>query len=637
MNYQFNAERKEASKYVREQNKAVLSKYNFDEKQDFDFANRGFIATIDEPDIKEESGRAVVILNEFGDNLNIEPENAPDTVNPSLWRQLKLTNIHGLFKVCDDVYQVRSFDIANLTAIRGEKGWVIIDALTSCETSKTAFDLLCKHVEKLPITAIILTHSHADHFGGIRGLVTHEDVESGRVQIIAPHNFTYEVSAENVIAGNAMGRRAQYQLGTKLQRDFKGSLGQGLGSLISTGKITLIKPTTELPQEEKIEMKIDGVDFIFTEAQNTEAVSEFICYMPKLKVLCSAEVANRTQHNLLTVRGAQIRSSHKWAKVVDRTLELFGNDVEYIVGTHHWPVFGHDESIDFLASVRDAYLFLHNETMRLVNLGATIKELPFLFEYPEEILKKWYTHGYYGHEKHNTKAIYQFYLGWYDGNPSTYLELPTEESGKYFIEMMGGADAVVEKCAKYMEEGKFLWVAEALNKVVFAEPNHQNAKFMLADALEQIGYTEESGIRRNAYVKGAQELRDGVGTVQPLGFSDDLLIGLTAEQILDFIAIRFDHKKVTGDIKIKFDFVDLKETRILELTKNKVLHNKISNEDAILSVTGSKKAILGLLGSPDPKVLIESGAVKVEGDMGQLKVLGSACDTFTPDFNVVTP
>ncbi len=636
MNYQFSAERKEASKYVKEENKAVLKKFNFDEKQDYDFANRGFIATIEDPEIKDANGTPVIALNEFDYTRTIDPKDAPDTVNPSLWRQLQLTSIHGLFKVCDDVYQIRNFDLANMTAIKGKTGWILIDVLSSGETAKAAYDLLCKHVADLPIKAVIYTHSHLDHFGGIRGLVTDEDIEAGRVEIIAPHNFTYEASAENVIAGNAMGRRSQYQAGFKLARDEKGTLGLGLGAIVSRGKITLIRPTKELPQEERIELNLDGVDFVFTEAQNTEAVSEYVIYMPKLKVLCSAEVANRTQHNLLTVRGAQIRSCHKWAQVVDRALQMFGNDVEYIVGTHHWPVFGHDESVDFLASVRDAYLFLHNETMRLINLGATINELPFLFEFPEEILKKWYTHGYYGHEKHNTKAIYQFYLGWYDGNPSRYLELPTEESGKYFIEMMGGADAVVEKCAKYMDEGKFLWVAEALNKVVFAEPNHQNAKFMLADALEQIGYIEESGIRRNSYLKAAQELREGLGVVQTLGLSDDLLAGLTAEQILDFIGVKFNHKKVSGDIKIKFDFLDLKETRILELTKNKVLHNCASNGDALLTITGNKIAILGLLNSPDPKAMIESGAVKVDGDVAQLKVLGDACEKFTPDFNVVT-
>ncbi|WP_250674066.1 alkyl sulfatase dimerization domain-containing protein [Paraclostridium ghonii] len=633
--YNFNKETKNASPFVVKKNEEVYNLLDFDNRKDFEDAKKGFIANLDDNLIYDDDGNVVydIKMNSFVDEMD-----APNTVNPSLWRQCKLTNYSGLFKVRDGVYQIRNFDLANITAIRGNTGWILIDVLTCGETAKAGVDLLKKHVEDLPIKAVIYTHSHLDHFGGIKGVVSQEEVDNGEVEIIAPYNFTFETGSENVIAGNAMGRRAHYQAGFSLERSSKSGVGSGLGSGVATGKVTLIQPTLELKDELHSKLTIDGVDFEFTECNETEAVSEFVMFVPKYETLCTSEVACHTLHNLLTPRGAQIRSSLKWARSIDNMIRLYGDRTEYVVASHHWPTFGHYDCIDFLEKQRDIYLYLHNETVRLINHGVTIRELPHEFKLSEELEKTWHTRGYYGHINHDVKAIYQFYLGWYDANPSTYLEVHPTKAGENLIEMMDGVDNILDKCSKYMDKGDFYWVAEVLNKVVFANPDNEKARYMLADALEQIGYMEESGVRRNMYLQGAYELRNGVTVKSGLGLHEDLMLGLTPEQILDFIGIKYNSQNATNEkIKIKFNFIDCDETRILELTKNRVLNNFKGNEDSILTINGSKLTIVELFTASNPKDMLESGNVTFDGDLSQLQLLASSCDNFEYNFPIVTP
>ncbi|MGL5328986.1 MAG: alkyl/aryl-sulfatase [Peptostreptococcaceae bacterium] len=636
--YTYNSETKQASSFVSNKNKEIYNLLDFNNKKDFEDATKGFIATLDDSLIKDENGNIVydTKIHSFLDE--IDEMDSPSSVNPSLWRQGRLTNLNGLFKVREGVYQIRSFDLANITAIRGNTGWILIDVLTCGETAKAGMDLLRKHVEDLPIKAVIYTHSHLDHFGGIKGIVTQEEVDNGEVQIIAPYNFTFETGSENVIAGNAMARRADYQGGFSVERSSTGGVGIGLGAGCASGKVTLIKPSLELNNELHTKLTIDGIDFEFTECNETEAVSEFVIFVPKYDTLCTSEVACHTLHNLLTPRGAQIRSSLKWAKSIDNMIRLYGSRTEYIVATHHWPTFTNEDCIDFLEKQRDIYLYLHNETVRLINNGVTIKELPYEFKLSPELEKSWHTRGYYGHINHNVKAIYQFYLGWYDANPSTYLEVHPSEAGEKLIDMMDGVENILNKCEKYIANGDYHWVAEILNKVVFARPEDEKVKFMLADTLEQIGYMEESGIRRNMYLQGAYELRNGISQKGGLGLSDDLMVGLTPEQILDFIGVRYNALNASNNkIKIKFNFTDLNETRILELTNNRVLNNFISNEDALLTLSGNKLEIVGLFTSANPSEILAKGTIKTEGNLSQLQLLASSCDKFAPNFPVVTP
>lgn len=637
MNYEFNTEKKDASKYVIEKNKEVLTKFNFADKEDFDFATRGLVAEFDKDMIYNEDGTRAFDLKRFEFLNEYDPENAPSTVNPSLWRQGVLNNYNGVFKVNENVYQVRGTDTANMTAIRGKSGWILIDVMTSMATAKASFEFLKKTVEDMPIKAIIYTHSHADHFGGVRGLITDEQVKNGEVAVIAPENFTYESGSEMVIAGNAMKRRTTFQYAAGVEASPRGTVGVGLCNELTTGIVSLIAPSTELPCEEEVHLDVDGVKFIFSEASETEAVSEFVMYMPEYKTYCSAEITNRTQHNLLTPRGAQIRSSLKWGKVIDRTLRLFGNDMDYMVGTHHWPVFGNEKCKEFLENSRDLYLFLHNETVRKFNNGVTIKELPFEVQLSDELLSVWYTHGYYGALEHNVKAIYQYYLGFYDGNPSTYLELPSAESGKLFAEMMGGVDNTLNKCAEFLERGEFLWVAEVLNKIVFAYPENRNAQLMLADTLEQIAYTEESGARRNCYVKAVDELRKGKPEDSGIKIGEEMLVGLSPEQILDFLGTKYNYKIAKGSINIKFVFEDLNETRMLTSTKNGVLFNYVENEDAKLTISASKINMVSLLMGLGAEKLIESGKIKLLGDKSQLEILLTSLENSNPNFAIVTP
>ena len=640
MVYEFSTSRKDASKFTEAANKEMISKLDFDDRRDYELIERGFIATWDEDTIKDEKEDVVWDFKRLDLFKEKEDVDARASVNPSLWRQGKLLSRHGLFKVTDGVYQVRNFDLANMTAIRGETGWIIVDPLTCKETAAAALSMIRKYVEDLPVTGVYLTHSHLDHFGGIHGVIENdEDVRSGKLPLIAPHNFTFETGAENVIAGPMMNRRSVYQGGTPLNYDERGTLGAGLGASVATGEVGLIEPNQELEGLEHEEVTIDGVKFIFSEANDTEAVSESLFYVPKYKAICGAEVISRTQHNLLTPRGAQIRSSLKWAKVINRMIEKFGSEAETFFSTHHWPEFGNENVLKFLEQQRDIYFYLHNETMRLINSGVTISELPYEFELTEELEKAWHTRGYYGHQWHNTKAIYQYYLGWYDGNPATYREVAPKVEGQNLVKLAGGIDQLIDKAVESFEDGEYLWTAQLLGKVVFAYPENEKIRLLLADAFEQQGYQEESGIRRNMYLQGAKELRQNRVDTDIFTISEELSAGLTPEQLLDFLGVRFDSSVDLPQLKINLNFTDVKEKRNLEITPNRVLINRSGfNSGATVTLEGSKLILLAAVtGLQSVENLESDGALKIDGDKNTINQLQSALVTFGIDIPIVTP
>jgi len=641
--YDFNGNRKNASNFTENTNKEFISKLDFQDHRDYELVEKGFIATWDEDTIRNEDGEVVWDFKRLDLFNSHEDVDAPPEVNPSLWRQGKLLNKHGLFKVTDGIYQVRNFDLANMTAIRGETGWIIIDPLTCTETAAAALSMIKEHVEDLPVTGVYITHSHLDHFGGIHGVIDNpEDVRSRKIPLIAPYQFTYHTAAENVFAGPIKDRRLIYHSGTPLIYDEKGTVGMGLGPSMATGEAGLIEPNHELEGLEKEELVIDGVKFIFSEAMETEAVSESLFYVPKYKALCGAEVITKTQHNLLTTRGAQVRSSLKWAKVINRVIDMFGQDVEFFFTTHHWPEFGNKNIVAFLEQQRDLYLYLHNESLRLINSGVPIHELPHKFKFTEELEQAWHTRGYYGHQWHNTKAVYQYYIGWFDGNPATLREVPAKVEGGNLVKLAGGLDNLINNAVESFENGEYLWTTQLLGKVIFAHPDNEKVRFLLADALEQQGYQEESGSRRNIYLQGAKELRQGSVDANVFGFEVlELTAGITPEQLLDYLGVAFDSKKAADlkELKINMNFTDNQEKYHLEVTPNRVLTNHTGfNKEATVTLEGSKLVVLGALsGLESMEKLESSGELKVIGDKNTINRLQSALIIFKPDMSIVAP
>lgn len=641
MNYNFNKNRKKATRFTENVNQEIISKLDFDDHRDFELVERGFIATWHEDEIKDKNGKVVWSFKDLELFDSHDDVDAPAEVNPSLWRQGKLLSKHGLFKLTEGIYQVRNFDLANMTAIRGETGWIIIDPLTCTETAAAALSMIKKYVEDIPVTGVYITHSHIDHFGGIHGVIDNEeDVRSGKIPLVAPKDFVYYTAAENIFAGPIKDRRLIYHSGTPLIYDEKGTVGLGLGPSMGTGEVGLIEPNHELKGLEHEELVIDGVKFIFSEAMDTEAVTESLFYLPKYKALCGAEVISKTQHNLLTTRGAEVRSSLKWAKVINRMIEKFGQKVEYFFSTHHWPEFENKNILEFLEHQRDTYLYLHNESLRLINSGVTLHELPHKFKFTDELEKAWHTRGYYGHQWHNTKAVYQYYLGWFDGNPSNFRDVLPEVEGKNLVKLAGGMDNLIQQAVESFENGEYLWTAQLLGKVIFAYPNNEKVRFLLADALEQQGYQEESGSRRNIYLQGVKELRTKNVDSNVFSFSMELSAGVTPEQLLDFMGVSFDVKKALNlkGLKINLNFTDNKEKHHLEVTPNRVLANHPGFvEDATVKMTGSKIDILAsLMGIQDLDEFESKGLLIIEGDRKTINQLQSALIIFKPDIPIVT-
>ncbi|MFF2452538.1 alkyl/aryl-sulfatase [Isoptericola sp. NPDC058082] len=625
---------KPATPTITAQQRALLDSLPFSDRQDFEDATRGLVARRTPNAITAADGRVVW----DNDTYSFLTGDAPDTVNPSLWRQSQLVAEQGLFAVAEGIYQVRGFDLSNVTFIEGETGVIVLDPLIATETAAAALALYREHRGDRPVTGVIYTHCHVDHFGGVKGVTTQEDVDAGRVPVVAPAEFTEHAVAENVYAGTAMARRAGYMYGAALARGPQGQVGAGLGQTTSTGSVSLITPTLDITYTGQ-EETVDGVRMVFQMAPGTEAPAEFLVYFPDHRALCAAEDATHTLHNLLTLRGAVVRDPHAWANYLTETIDLFGADLDVVFASHHWPTWGRDRAVEYLALQRDLYAYLHDQTLRLLNQGFTGAEIAEQLELPPVLENAWHARGYYGSVSHNVKAIYQRYMGWYDGNPAHLWQHPPVEQGKRYVEFMGGADAVVEKARASFDAGDFRWVAEVLTHVVFAQPDHAGAKELLADTFEQLGYGAENGTWRSVYLSGATELRDGSFGTPTATAAPDIISALTPAMLFDAIAIQVDGPRA-WDERLTIDVVltDSGERYRLWL-RNGVLTYSAATQagDADLTLTTTTRALPALaLGGVTPDGLADAG-IQVDGDAAVLGRLTAVLDPGDPDFAIVTP
>ncbi|MBI4804854.1 MAG: MBL fold metallo-hydrolase [Desulfovibrio sp.] len=626
----------QATKAANEKLKALL---DFGDMRDFEEASRGFIAPLpNDGVIKNSSGQTAWDLRPYA--FIERTEIAPDTVNPSLWRQCRLVMKGGLFKVTDGLYQVRNADVSNLTIYEGKTGIILADPLVSAETAKAALELYYAHRPRKPVVAVLYSHSHTDHYGGVRGVVDENDVKAGKVKIIAPVGFMEAAVAENVLAGTAMGRRAMYMYGNLLEPSPVGQVGSGLGLTLSSGTITLIAPTDLITRTGQV-MNIDGLDFEFMMAPDTEAPAEMHWYVPKMKAVTAAENCCHTMHNIYTLRGAKIRDPLSWSKYLDQTLALWGDKAEIMYGMHNWPVWGGDRVREVLSLGRDGYRFINDQTLRMANHGMRPDEIAEAIAFPQSLERHWAMRGYYGTLRHNVKGTYVKYLGWFDGNPANLNVLPPVDAAKRYVEYMGGADKILKKAKSDFEKGEYRWVAEVMNKVVFAEPGNKAARELAADALEQMGYQAESGPWRNFYLTGAKELREGM---KPLtggkSASVDILRGLSPDQIFDALAVRLNAEKAEGKrLAINFIFPDLKEKFSLSLENCALSHRANAQApDPDATVTLPREVFLGvLLGKTTLAKEMEAGRASVQGKIGALAELLAMGDAVNPWFAIVTP
>ncbi len=605
------------------------------DQRDFEDATRGKLAELSDPLVKAADGHIVWDTRAF-DFLMSE---APDTANPSLWRNQQLQHAQGLFKVIDGIYQIRGYDIANMTLVEGDTGWIVIDTLTTAPMARAGLKLAMDTLKgSKPVVAVIYTHSHVDHFGGVRGVVDEADVHSGKVKIIAPDEFMEHAIAENVLAGNVMSRRAQYMYGAELPAGAQGALGTGLGMQLSADVPGLIAPT-HIIRKTGEELTIDGVRIQFQMAMGSEAPSEFMFYFPDKKALCLSEVATRLMHNIYTLRGAQARDALRWSKYINETMDLFP-DAEVAFGSHHWPTWGKDRIRAFLANQRDTYRFLHDRALHLANHGLVMDELGSETFVPEALAADSRSRGYYGSLSHNLRGVYNFYLGYYDGNPATLHPLPPVERAKRYVAAMGGEEAVLAVGRKAFAEGDYRWVAELVNHVVFANPDNAEARALQADALEQLGYQAESAPWRNNYLVGALELRKGPQASAIASSSPDTVRAMPNELLFDYIAIRLDHTSTDGlKAAVQMVFTDLNETWALELS-NSVLNNTrgrvLQNPDVTITLT--RPALFAmLLQGKKLSELAQVGMVTVEGNPQAFDALMTNVVDFPPLFNIVTP
>ncbi|KQR10995.1 alkyl/aryl-sulfatase [Cellulomonas sp. Leaf334] len=613
---------------------ALLESLPFADRQDFEDATRGLVGRREPNVVTAQDG---TVLWDNASYAFLQGD-APETVNPSLWRQSTLVATDGLFEVVPGIYQVRGADLSNITFVEGDSGVIVIDPLISKETAAAAMELYREHRGTRPVVAVIYTHSHVDHFGGVKGVTSQEDVDSGRVRIYAPEGFVEHAVSENVYAGTAMGRRAGYMYGAALARDPRGGVGAGLGQTTSTGTVTLIEPT-DLITTTGHEEVIDGVRIVFQMAPGTEAPSEMLFYFPDHKALCAAEDATHTLHNLLTLRGAVVRDPHAWAHYLTETIDLFGGDIEVVFASHHWPTWGNERVVEFLSLQRDLYGYLHDQTLRLLNKGLTGPEIAEELVLPPALENAWSTRGYYGSVSHNVKAIYQRYLGWFNGNPATLWEHTPVERAKRYVELGGGSDAVVEKARASFEAGDYRWVAELVNHVVFAQPDHAAARELLADTYEQLGYGSENGTWRDFYLSGAVELRDGQFGTPTETNAPDVIAALTPSMLFDAIAIQVDGPKA-WDEKLSLDVVltDVDERYRLRLGNGVLTYSSAAQSGAAdVTLTTTRHRLPALAGGDLTADGLARAGIELSGDTAVLGRLGAVLDPGDKNFAIVTP
>ena len=607
---------------------------------DTDDAARGFIATWPNAEIRDARGRVVWTLAgyEF-----LDDEQAAPTVHPGLWQQARRNMQHGLFQVCERIYQVRGFDLANMTLIESDSGIIIIDPLTCAETAQAALQLYREQRGERPVRALIYSHSHADHFGGARGVIDEAHAIRHNIPIIAPAGFLWHTVAENMIAGNAMQRRAQFQFGHTLARGACGQVDCGLGKSMPNGTTTLIAPTRTIEKDRETHV-IDGVEIVFALAPESEAPSEMYFFFPQLRALNLAELGQHTMHNLCPLRGAQVRDARLWSRYLDEALHEFAAHADVVFAQHNWPTWGNARLSGFIAQQRDLYKYVHDQTVRHMNHGQTAVEIAEELRLPAALAEATHAQGYYGTLVHNVKAVVQHYLGWYDGNPSRLNALPPVEAGARYVAYMGGADAVLARAKADFEAGEYRWVAEVLSHLVFAEPRNAAARELCAAALEQLGFQAESATWRNAYLLAARELRQGVPKARRRGMGYDLLKAVPMEMFLDCLAIRLVAARATGrTMQIGWQLEDTGEHWLLSLS-NEALSYRRSAADTSAEATLflTRERLARLLGHEQGVAAaiaagLTSGELHVQGDAQRVLALMQMLEEFEPMFNVVEP
>jgi alkyl sulfatase BDS1-like metallo-beta-lactamase superfamily hydrolase len=627
---------KPAEPAVKALNNAFLSKLPFADRADFEDVTRGFVATLPDALVRGPSGNVAWSQKDFA----FLEKDAPDSVNPSLWRQAQLNHSHGLFKVVDGLYQVRGFDISNMTLIEGDTGLIVVDPLLAVETASAALDLYYQHRPRKPVVAVIYTHTHTDHWGGVKGVTNEGDVASGKVVVLAPEGFLEYAVSETVIAGNATRRRGLYQFGPLLPKGERGLVDAGLGKTLSLGRTSLIPPTDTIRKtgEKRV---IDGIEIVFAIAPATEAPTELYMYYPRFKVLNVAEIATHNFHNLLPLRGTEVRDALAWSKNLNEALNVFGNKTDAVIAQHHWPVFGGARVRSFLENQRDLYKYMHDQTVRLMNQGFTAPEIAERLELPSSLTNQWANREYYGTVRHNAKAIYQKYLGWYDDNPANLDPLPPVEAAKKYVAYMGGADAVIRRAREDFRKGEYRFVAEVANKLVFADPTNQEARDLAADAYEQLGYLAESATWRSAYLYGAYELRHGAAKVgRGPALNPETVRSIPTAMLFDLLGVQLNGSRADGKhIVINWDFTDSQSSFALTLEHSALtyLANKhVADADTSLALTRDtlNEIVLRRATIADA---IQSGQITVAGDAGRAIDLFSLFDTFNPNFEIVEP
>jgi alkyl sulfatase BDS1-like metallo-beta-lactamase superfamily hydrolase len=607
----------------------LMARLPFDDDADFAAAEKGFVGTLDDPKIRNAAGDVVWDASTY----DFITGDAPGSVNPSLWRQSRLVAKHGLFEVVPGLYQIRGLDLSVMSFVEGDTGVIVIDPLISKETAAAAFGLYRKHRGDRPIVAVIYTHSHIDHFGGVQGIVTQEQVDAGDVAIIAPEGVVEHAVAENVYAGTAMGRRAGYMYGAALPRGTRGAVGAGLGQTTSTGEATLLAPTLEITTTGQTHT-IDGVEFEFQMAPGTEAPTEMHFYIPRFDALCMAENATHTLHNLLTLRGAVVRDPHVWSRYLTEAIARFGDRAQVVFASHHWPTWGNAQIVEFLGLQRDLYAYLHDQTLRMLNQGLTGAEIAEVIQLPPALENAWHARGYYGSVSHNVKAIYQRYMGWFDGNPARLWPHPPAALAERYVDAIGGIDRVVDVAQAAYDAGDFRWAATLLDHAVFVDASNTAVTSLYADTLEQLGYGSENGTWRNFFLSGATELREGNFGTPTVTNAPAILAQLTPEQVFDAIAVTVDGPKA-WDLDLAFDVTVSDLGRSFHVTlRNGVLVylERDPDADAALHLTLEKARLIRLAGGD-----LESDGLDVDGDLGVLTQLFGTLSPGDAAFEIVRP
>ena len=632
----FDPKGKMPSKFTLELQNGLRKSLPFEDKRDFEEAKKGFIAAPSYKQIMAESGN---VAWDMGSYEWLLQDQDFDSINPSLQRQAILNMAYGLYEVIPDrIYQVRGYDLANITFIKSDTGWIVFDPLTAKETAAAALKFINEQLGERPVVAVVYSHSHADHFGGVRGVVDETDVRSGKVKIIAPVGFMQHAVAENVYAGNAMTRRMFYQYGVLLPRNPYGHVDQSIGKNTAAGNLGLIPPNVVIKDDFE-EMTVDGVQMVFQNTPGTEAPAEMNTWFPQMKAFWAAENITGTIHNIYTLRGAMVRDSLKWSKEINEALYRFGGEAEVMFASHSWPRWGNDRIQEVMRTQRDTYAHLNNQVLHLANQGVTINEIHNVYHLPKSLEQNWAAHSYHGSEAHNSRAVINRYLGYWDANPATLIPLSPRDSAPLYVEMMGGPDKIMTMGRKLYDQGKYLYAVEILNKLVFAEPQNQDAKDLLADVYEQIGYQKESPSVRNSFLAGAYELRNGIPQgASPKSSGPDMIRAMSTDLWLDFLGIRLDSDKAKGkQFVINLVMPDNGEQYVVELSNSTLTNIKgqqAKNPDLTITINRSDLETV-MMGKASFDDQIKNGKAKLVGDRKPYDELKGMLVQFDMGFEVL--